>query len=230
MWNQGALLKFARTIVQTFGRELISITRGIPNEREILEANGIKLDGLGNRIGTGEAIVVRVSKSIHVQLPHHHAGEAAKIHARDEYDTSTDVYSFLEYRDESDPPNVLRCGRARTIFTTITRKGSGGGGSGGSNDDDNDFPICKGMTYAFVRCSERDRAKNAILGYTGASGPETYEIFKWKSHNPRTNYELILASSIVRVLRATPFKSKEIAAGEAGEKNDDEVFLINYLV
>lgn len=225
MWDQGALLKFARTIVQTFGRELISITRGYLNQTEILEANGIKLDGVGDGIGTGETIVVCASKSIHVQLPHHHAGEAAKIHARDKYDTSTDVYSFLEYRDESDPPNVLRCGRARTIFTTIMKKNSGG-----NDENDNDAPICKGKTYVFMRCLEQDRTKNTILGYTGASGPETYEIFKWKSQNPRTNYALIPASSIVRVLRATPFKAKEIAAGEAGEKNEEEVFLINYLV
>ena len=87
-----------------------------------------------------------------------------------------------------------------------------------------------GCTFLELFVLEQDRTKNTILGYTGASGPETYEIFKWKSQNLRTNYALIPASSIVRVLRATPFKAKEIAAGEAGEKNEEEVFLINYLV
>ena len=230
MWDQGALLKFARTIVQTFGRELLSKTEGYLNRTEILEANGIKLDGLGDGIGTGETIVVCASKSIHVQLPHHHTGEAAKIHARDKYDNSKDVYSFLEYRNESDAPGVFRYGRARTIFTTIMKKNSGGNDENdNSNGDDNDAPICKGKTYVFVRCLERDGTRNTILGYTGASGPETYEIFRWKSLNPRTKYELIPANSIVRVLRATPFKAKDIAAG-AGVKNDDEIILINYLV
>lgn len=86
-----------------------------------------------------------------------------------------------------------------------------------------------------MRRLEKDRAKNNILGYLGASGPETYEIFKWKSQSTRTYYEVIPVSSIVRVLRATQFKWNEIRASAGnGKKNndddDDEIFLVNYLV
>jgi len=239
LWAENALLYSSRKIILNFAHELILSTRDEDerNQNEILSAQGITTTTT-TQIDS-KLIIVRSSKSAYVRLPNQKDGEATKIHARETYIKSSDVYSFVEYRDESDPPNVLRCGQMRSIFTTVVRKDNDNGDSDGS--------ISSARTYVFIKCLEKVRNTNNILVGLGASGPETYEIFKWKSRHQRTNNDLIPANSIVRLLRATSFKAKEIYTGgytggdddddhddhddhDDGDDNEEEVFLVNYLV
>jgi len=221
LWTKGKLFLHARGVVQDFTSTQFSKNS---SDLDFLKYHGVKFDKSGNLENAGKDVKAFRSLSVYVKLQHQNEGEGTKIHARENYHSNTNVYSFVKYINDSDQMGgggkSFRYGQVRTFITLMVK--------------DN---FKSSRTYAFIKRAEKHVRANAVLKEMHGAGPSTFEIYQWYNHAnmTRTDYELVEVSKIIGLVRISQFKAIEIfgAVSEKSEieaASEAEVFVVNQFV